>query len=371
MSPHSAVPADLVSRLLSDACGDVSGDRVEHMTRARTGWDRAVRAGPRPGVAHRNERVYDQCHASLSARSPGPLATLLVSRVRVLAPAAERNDRAVFSLRQLRGLCAAASQFDAQRLTGDEAAHALPEWATTVNAAQTGVALAAARVEACGPPASAGASSPLDFVAKATGTASAITDATAVNPDAEEELLRAASGRWFRRPIHSTHAAPTDHREPRPRRDALPHTQNMSGGTTLTRRAFLRKFELPEKGEWAPLEAVARLARHDPGLPSFHEAEFMYMGAVTNRRKRLRIHLYKHRDTRRYLNLDDAGHAYEFRGPAPDSSDDSGGRYRAHESLIDALKQVDLWLFDHEPAFWRSFPPSDWPADREPAPPVA
>jgi hypothetical protein len=133
----------------------------------------------------------------------------------------------------------------------------------------------------------------------------------------------------------------------------------------LSRRAFSTEFELPLDGDWEPLEAVSRLACSDPTLPSFHEAEFMYMGAVTNERKRLRIHLYKHRDTRRYLNIDDAGHTYEYRGPVPGSSGNFGGRYRAHESLIDALERVDLWLFDEHPTFWRSFPPHKWPADRQ------
>lgn len=132
----------------------------------------------------------------------------------------------------------------------------------------------------------------------------------------------------------------------------------------MVRRAFSTQIVFPPEGVWAPLEAVARLARQDPALPSFHEAEFMYMCAVVNKRKRLQIHLYKHRDTRRYLNLDDAGHAYEYCGPAPASFDPgSGGRYRPHRSLRDALRQVDLWLFDAEPSFWRSFPPDKWPAD--------
>ena len=131
-------------------------------------------------------------------------------------------------------------------------------------------------------------------------------------------------------------------------------------------RAFATKVELPPAGEWAPLEAVARVARQDPDLPSFHEAEFMYMGAVTSNRKRLRIHLYKHRDTRRYLNLDDAGHAYEYRGAAADAPDDSGGCYRAHRSLKDGLDRVGFWLFDQEPPLWRSLPPSQWPDEPDP-----
>ena len=143
-------------------------------------------------------------------------------------PPADQTDRSIVALRRVRELvCAAASTFDAEQLSGEGAAHALAEWATIVNAAQTGVALTAARIETCGPPASSGANSALDFVAKTTGTTStkardtvvhgrriaiapktraaatggrlspeqavAITDATAVNPDAEDDLLHEAT----------------------------------------------------------------------------------------------------------------------------------------------------------------------------------
>jgi hypothetical protein len=83
----------------------------------------------------------------------------------------------------------------------------------------------------------------------------------------------------------------------------------------MLRRPFKTRMQFPQETEWRPLEGVARLARQSHALPSFHECEFMYMGAVWNTRSRLRIHLYKHRDTRRYLNLDDAGHAYDFWTP--------------------------------------------------------
>ncbi len=127
-------------------------------------------------------------------------------------------------------------------------------------------------------------------------------------------------------------------------------------------RPFTTRFEWRADPEWRPLEAVARLSRTSSQLPPFHEGEFMYMGAVTNRRKRLTIHLYKHIDTRRYLNLDDAGHAYEYCGPAPGDHDDewTRGRYRLHRSLDAALEAAELWIFDWEPAFVRSWPPERW-----------
>jgi hypothetical protein len=119
-------------------------------------------------------------------------------------------------------------------------------------------------------------------------------------------------------------------------------------------------MEIPKEADWRPLAALARLARQSDELPSFHEIEFIYMGSVWNARKRLRIHLYKHRDTRRYLNLDDAGHAYEYCG-SPPGDDASGGRYRLRACLRDALERADLWIFGVEPAFVRSSPPCTWP----------
>lgn len=130
----------------------------------------------------------------------------------------------------------------------------------------------------------------------------------------------------------------------------------------MTRRPFETTLQLDGEPQWRSLEAVARLARESAELPSFHECEFMYMGAVSALGDRLRIHLYKHRDTRRYLNLDDAGHAYQYCGSPPDDLDDSsGGIYRLHRSIKDAIESADLWIFDREPTFIRSCPPEAWP----------
>jgi hypothetical protein len=71
----------------------------------------------------------------------------------------------------------------------------------------------------------------------------------------------------------------------------------------------------------------------------------MYMGRVESRDGRLWIHLYKHIDTRHYLNLDDAGHAYRYRdhldeGDARYDDDSWGGQYALHRTLGDALHHV-------------------------------
>ena len=131
----------------------------------------------------------------------------------------------------------------------------------------------------------------------------------------------------------------------------------------VRRQVFPTRLQFRETPIWRPLEQVARLSRQTVELPSFHEVEFMYMAAVWNARRRLRIHLYKHRDTRSYLNLDDAGHAYEYCGPVPgrEHDDDSGGLYRLARSLGEAVAHADLWVFERDPGFlFRSTPPEHW-----------
>ncbi|MDZ7678224.1 MAG: hypothetical protein U5K29_06710 [Acidimicrobiales bacterium] len=127
-------------------------------------------------------------------------------------------------------------------------------------------------------------------------------------------------------------------------------------------RAFRTTWDDVDTAEWEPLERVALLARKSPDLPSFHPGEFMYMLRLSAPRRR-HIHLYKHYDTRRYLNLDDGGHAYEYCGWTPDQGDRSGGMYRQHRSLADAIDRLDLWLFELERPMLRSFPPEAWPPD--------
>jgi hypothetical protein len=128
---------------------------------------------------------------------------------------------------------------------------------------------------------------------------------------------------------------------------------------SLEGRAFATRFMELASPVWEPLEAVAHLVRSRVELPAFHEGEFMYMATVRRLRRGLRIHLYKHVDTRCYLNLDDGGHAYAYRGPVPGGGDPGcGGRYQRYRSLVHAIEHLDLWLFEVEPAFARSFPPA-------------
>jgi hypothetical protein len=97
-------------------------------------------------------------------------------------------------------------------------------------------------------------------------------------------------------------------------------------------------IQLPEEPDWRPLIGVARLSRASDALPSLDEHKFMYMAAASSRHDALRNHLYKHRESRRYLNLDDGGHAYQYCGLlAGEEAAGRGGTYRLHRSLAAAL----------------------------------
>jgi hypothetical protein len=90
-----------------------------------------------------------------------------------------------------------------------------------------------------------------------------------------------------------------------------------------------------------PLEAVASAIAGDPLYRFFDTDDFMIMARLI-RRPRPSIVLYKHYYTRRYLNLDDAGHAYRYIG-ARDANSQSDGRYVAHKDLRVALNHLELW----------------------------
>ena len=129
----------------------------------------------------------------------------------------------------------------------------------------------------------------------------------------------------------------------------------------LTGNSFLTTIDTTSGPMWQPLEMLATLVWQRPDLPQFHPDEFMNMAVVRGTRQRVTIHLYKHIDTRRYLNLDDGGHAYAFVPRASDTfSADTGGRYQRHRSLIDALDGAGLRMFETTGLF-RSFPPAQWP----------
>jgi hypothetical protein len=86
--------------------------------------------------------------------------------------------------------------------------------------------------------------------------------------------------------------------------------------------------------DWRPLEALARICRAHPELPDLDPGAFMYMGRY-DEPDRVPILLYKHTLTRRYLNVDPAGHAYRYT-PSPAGA----GRYEPIRDLGSALAWV-------------------------------
>lgn len=131
----------------------------------------------------------------------------------------------------------------------------------------------------------------------------------------------------------------------------------------LTGRSFSTTYEGPGVPVWDPLERLAHVVWQRPDVPQFHPGEFCSMGAIRNKRLGLRIHLYKHLDTRGYLNLDDVGHAYAYQPRDDDdflSRPEFGGWYRRYRSPLDAIGGLGLWMFEVR-HLYRSFPPEEWP----------
>lgn len=130
----------------------------------------------------------------------------------------------------------------------------------------------------------------------------------------------------------------------------------------FTGNSFPTTYVEVDEPQWGPLEALSALVRQRCDLRHFHPGEFMYMATVGVARRQLVIHLYKHIDTRRYLNLDDGMHAYVYiETPAEVQQANYSGRYRQLRSLPAALDRLDLHLFETA-RLWRSFPPERWPS---------
>ena len=89
-----------------------------------------------------------------------------------------------------------------------------------------------------------------------------------------------------------------------------------------------------------PASPEAREFANADELPTIYEGDFMYMAYVSEPSTALHIHLYKHIHTRRYLNLDDGGHAYRFCGPLDEDDRKSGGLYALLPTLAAALHLV-------------------------------
>jgi hypothetical protein len=79
------------------------------------------------------------------------------------------------------------------------------------------------------------------------------------------------------------------------------------------------RMELTDEPNWLPLERMAELVA-TTDWPVLDPDDFMYMGREIPEGGGPVVHLYKARDTRRYLNLDDEGHAYWYCGPVDDDA---------------------------------------------------
>jgi hypothetical protein len=91
-----------------------------------------------------------------------------------------------------------------------------------------------------------------------------------------------------------------------------------------------------------PLNGVARLLAGHPRARFFDARDFMIMDGYL-RRSRPTLVLYKHYYTRRYLNLDEQGHAYRYVAPRDVSATSWNGRYVLHADLFAAVDHLRLW----------------------------
>lgn len=94
----------------------------------------------------------------------------------------------------------------------------------------------------------------------------------------------------------------------------------------------------------APLEMVQRALLGPDRLPSdefFDLGDFMIMARIV-RSGRPDIQLYKHVYTRRYVNVDPAGHTYRYCPPRNRDSTRPGS-YWPHRSFRRAIEDLGLW----------------------------
>lgn len=91
------------------------------------------------------------------------------------------------------------------------------------------------------------------------------------------------------------------------------------------------RHEHDRQHDWVPLERFAEVAT-SAGHPVAAD-DFMWMGAAMFEDGRV-VHSYKHIDTRRYLHLDEQGHAYRYRAMA------DGGRYQLLAAPVEAISPL-------------------------------
>jgi hypothetical protein len=94
---------------------------------------------------------------------------------------------------------------------------------------------------------------------------------------------------------------------------------------------------------FAPLRLVAERLRTSsvPADAFFDPDDFMLMSWCHDDCP-THLLLFKHVDTRRYLNLDVHGAPYRY-VPPRDDDPDGDGRYEPHATLRDAVDHLELW----------------------------
>lgn len=97
-------------------------------------------------------------------------------------------------------------------------------------------------------------------------------------------------------------------------------------------------------GPWC--EALHMVERAIAGLPEarYFDVDHFGVGVKLLRRGRPDIFLFKHYFTRRFLNLDAAGHSYRYFPPRTDAG---SGQYRRDGDLLGAIRRLGLWEMPH------------------------
>jgi hypothetical protein len=94
---------------------------------------------------------------------------------------------------------------------------------------------------------------------------------------------------------------------------------------------------------WTPLQHVATKTAKRRDLPTIDPAEFMYMGHLRSRDGEPDLHLYKHYNRRRYLNIDDQLRFFAFVvGVDHKPFFETDVYYRRLRSMREAIERLDL-----------------------------
>lgn len=106
-----------------------------------------------------------------------------------------------------------------------------------------------------------------------------------------------------------------------------------------------------QEPDWEPLERTCELTRLTDDLITIHPSDFMYVARIVTIEPLglPDVHLYKHVDTRCYLNLDELGRAYRGTSRKPSSRKGRktwAGWYRPLPDLATAIAYLDLWSRD-------------------------